>query len=155
MSRIGDFKLSNILSQMLHTYDVIFFCRKSSMTAGTTSCKASTWSLKVKIYSQDNISLTARVKYVVKNKNISVAYRSQKSWFFSLRHQELSFLNREIVTRSQKLCKNLDLFTNTILKLLWSDRKYVAKAEVGSSLISLYRNTSALHSGEIYKFLVW
>ena len=87
----------------------------------------------------------------------SVVYRSQKSrlgsCFVSFRHQELSFLNCEIVTRSQKLCKNLDLFTNTILKLLWSDRKYVAKAEVGSSLISLYGNTRALHSGAIFNFL--
>ena len=88
----------------------------------------------------------------------SVVYRSQMSrsgsCFVSFRHQELSFLNCEIVTTSQKLCKNLDLFTNTILKLLWSDRKYVAKVELGSSLISLHAgNTRALHSGAIYNFL--
>ena len=73
-------------------------------------------------------------------------------FLFSFKRQELN-LNHEIEKRSQKPCKNLDLFTNTILKLLWSDRKYVAKVEVGSSLISLYRNTSALHSGAIYNFL--
>ena len=62
-------------------------------------------------------------------------------------------LNRRSKKRSQKPCKKLDLFTNTILKLLWSDRKYVAKVEIGSSLIRLYGNTSALHSSsEIYKF---
>ena len=121
------------------------------MTASTSNCKTRKWSLKVKIHSQVDIPLTAR-------ENFSVFYRSRKSrlgscFLFSLRHKELSFLNCEIVTRSQKPCKNLDLFTNTILKLLWSDRKYVAKVEVDSSLISLYGNTRALHSGAIYIFL--